>query len=359
MNYKISIIVPIYNGERYIEKCAKSLLNQELKQLEIIFINDGSNDNSKLILDKLSKEYSNIKVLHQDNKGPGAARNLGIKIARGKYIGFVDVDDYPKEDMYLKLYSLAEKYDLDMAVCGFEVRDSNDKVKDIALPNYSKEIYIDRNDIRANILTRIIHNGPEILASQWNKIYKKELLDKYNIRVIEDRRFGEDWLFNQLVLGKINKIGFIEEPLYRYVRSNSESLASSYLKNSFELFTTSKKFREDRMKEWRLDTKEYIYIDNDNFCKLIYDRVIVNELKKENYITIKEKYINIKNYIQSEIVQNAARNSNKNLYSKLYIQKKINIVFVRAYFDCNIRPYCSKLKRVIKNIKLRTTLNRF
>lgn len=348
MNCNISIIVPVYNGEKYIEKCVKSLLSQKIKKIEIIFINDGSNDNSKLILDKLSKEYSNIKVLHQDNKGPGAARNLGIKIARGKYIGFVDVDDYPKEDMYLKLYSLAEKYDLDMAVCGFEVRDSNDKVKDIALPNYSKEIYIDKNDIRANILTRIIHNGPEILASQCNKIYKKELLDKYNIKVIEDRRFGEDWLFNQLVLGKINRIGFIEEPLYRYVRSNSESLASSYLKNSFELFTTSKKFREDRMKEWGLDAKEYIYMDNDNFCKLIYDRVIINELSKRNKITLKKKFMNIKNYIESEIVQNSAKNSNNYLYAKLYCNRKIINIFIRAYFDANIRPILSRIKRKVR-----------
>lgn len=347
-NLKLSIIIPVYNGEQYIEQCTKSLLNQQLKQIEIIFINDGSIDNSKLILDKLSKRYSNIRVLHQENKGPGAARNLGIEVAKGEYIGFVDVDDTPKEDMYYKLYSLSEEYDLDMAVCGFEVIDSSNKIKEIALPKYNKKIYIDKDDIRENILIRVIYNGPETLASQWNKIYRKSLLDKYKIRVDEDRMFGEDWLFNQFMLGKINKIGFIEEPLYRYIRSNNESLASLYLENAFELFTTSKKFREERIKEWGLDTQKHMYIDNDNFCKLIYNRVIVNELSNKKDINLREKFINIKNYIQSDIVQNSAKNSNKQLYARLYCENRIINVFIKAYFDANIRPSLSKLKRKLR-----------
>ncbi len=347
-NVKISVIVPVYNGEQYIEDCAKSLLRQNLKEMEFIFINDGSTDDSKLILDKLSKKYRNIRVLHQENKGPGASRNLGIEVAQGKYVGFVDVDDYPKEDMYYKLYSLIEEYDLDIAVCGFEIVDSNNKIKDIVLPKYNKMIYTDKDDIRENILIRVIYNGPETLASQWNKIYRKELLDKYKIRVDENRSFGEDWLFNQLILGKVNKIGFIEEALYRYIRCNRESLASVYLTNAFELFSTSKVFREERIKEWGLYTPKYIRIDNDNFCNLIYNRVIVNELSNKNNTTLKQKFTNIKYYIASDIVQDSAKNSNNHIYAKLYCKNKIMNIFIRAYFDSNIRPILSKIKRKLR-----------
>ena len=202
MNYDISVIVPVYNGEKYIEKCFESIKNQTIKNIEVIFVNDGSTDNSKQILDNIKKVNKgvNVKIIHQENKGPGSARNTGIINASGKYIGFVDIDDKPKINMYEKLYSLVEKYNVDIAVCGFEVVDSKNNIKEIILPKYKQEAYLNKNDIKDNVLKRIICNGGETLASQCNKIYRKSIIDKYLIRVDERRSFGEDYMFNLLLL---------------------------------------------------------------------------------------------------------------------------------------------------------------
>ena len=348
MNYDISVIVPVYNGEKYIEKCFESIKNQTIKNIEVIFVNDGSTDNSKQILDNIKKVNKgvNVKIIHQENKGPGSARNTGIINASGKYIGFVDIDDKPKINMYEKLYSLVEKYNVDIAVCGFEVVDSKNNIKEIILPKYKQEAYLNKNDIKDNVLKRIICNGGETLASQCNKIYRKSIIDKYLIRVDERRSFGEDYMFNLLLLGKIEKIGFIEEPLYKYIRCNNESLASRYLDNAFDLFTESMEFRIQRMKEWGIYTDEYIRIANDKFCDFIYDRVIKNELYNKR--STKQKANRIKYYVNNEILQDAADNCLNSRYGKLYKNRKYRTLYIRAYFDINIRPILGKVKRILR-----------
>ena len=100
MNPKVSIIVPIYNSEKYMNKCIESILNQTLTEIEIILVNDGSTDNSGKIIDNYAKKDNRIKVIHQQNSGPSVARNKGISTAKGKYIGFVDSDDYIESTMY-------------------------------------------------------------------------------------------------------------------------------------------------------------------------------------------------------------------------------------------------------------------
>ena len=295
----------------------------------------------------MKNKYRNVSIIHQENKGPGAARNKGIEIANGKYIGFMDVDDSVTEDMYEKLYKKSEKYNLDMVVCGQQIIDSNGNIKEIIIPKYSKDIYKNRNEIREYILKRILINGPELLASQCNKIYKKSIIKKYKIRVPENRYFGEDWFFNQLMLSKVNKVGFLMEPLYKYIRSNADSLSSVYLNNAFDIFVESYKFKKCRMKEWKLNNRKYELIENKNFCDTIYKRVIVNEMSKKNNISLVSKFNNIKNYILNERIQYAANNCNNSRYSRMYSKKRILTIFIFAYFDENIRPYLSKIKKIV------------
>ena len=123
MNPQISVIVPIYNVEKYLAKCIDSIINQTLTNIEIILVNDGSTDNSRKIIDKYDKKDSRIKVIHKKNGGQGSARNAGLDIAKGEYIGFVDSDDWIDSNMYENLYNAAISNNADIVVCNRKVFD--------------------------------------------------------------------------------------------------------------------------------------------------------------------------------------------------------------------------------------------
>ena len=119
-NIKVSIIVPVYNSEKYLQTLINSLIAQTLKEIEIIVIDDGSTDSSGKILDDYQSELEKIKVIHKQNAGVSAARNTGLEVASGEYIGFVDSDDWIEKDMYEKLYNTAKLKNCNVVICNFE-----------------------------------------------------------------------------------------------------------------------------------------------------------------------------------------------------------------------------------------------
>lgn len=121
----ISVIVPVYNCEKYLEKCVCSIINQKYDNIEIILVNDGSSDSSGSICNHLKNRYSNVKVFHQNNMGQASARNVGIIHACGEYIGFVDSDDWISDEMYEILYDKLQEYDAQIACCGIEKVQNN------------------------------------------------------------------------------------------------------------------------------------------------------------------------------------------------------------------------------------------
>lgn len=204
---KISVIVPVYNAEKYLEKCLDSLVNQTLKDIEIIVVNDGSTDGSEKIL---SKYKNKIKIIHQKNSGVASARNNGMSVARGEYIAFVDSDDWVDKDMFLKLYQKAKANDMDVVECNFKY----------VFNNYEKNGVIDlKNDINNydNIKKYFVNMFPVI----WNKIYKKDILKNITFK---DGVWAEDVEFLYRILPNIKTIGIISDKLYYYYqREMSES----------------------------------------------------------------------------------------------------------------------------------------
>lgn len=347
--YKISVIIPVYNAALYIENCIKSIESQTLKDLEIIIINDGSIDNTKEIIEEIRKKSSrDIVVINQGNKGPGAARNVGTNVASGEYLAFIDVDDKVKYNMYESLYMSAKKNCSDVVICGYEIISNEKKSKEI-LPNFKNEYYSGKEEIRENILKNIINNGAGIFASQCNKIYKREFIKKYNIKVNEKRRFGEDWFFNQLVLENATSISFVNEALYEYFRINERSLSSVYLQNSYELFKESYKFRRERMKNWKLNDEANIRIYNTEFCETIYTRILMNEFDNQNKININKKIKNLKKYLNDKEFINIIENSNTTRYTCILKNKKKQWIILNVFFDKVIRLKLSTIKRIILN----------
>ena len=198
---KVSIIVPVYNVEKYIDKCLSSLVNQTLNDIEIIIVNDGSIDKSEQIILKYKEKYpSKIVYLKKENGGLSDARNFGMPYAKGNYIAFLDSDDYVELDTYEKLYNRAIQTDADMVECDFYWEYSDKKIHDTSA-NYK-----DESDMYAN--ARVV---------AWNKLYKKDLIINSGIKFPKGLRY-EDLEFFYKILPQLKKIELINEPLIHYVQ---------------------------------------------------------------------------------------------------------------------------------------------
>lgn len=237
MNPKVSIIVPIYNMEKYLAKCFNSLLAQTLKEIEIIAVNDGSTDDSMLILKAYEEKESRIKIIDQSNQGVSAARNNGILHAKGDYIGFVDPDDWIAENMYHEMFHRATTYDADIVMCSYKseyVHHAKEKV--FPFPN---EVYWEKEGIQKNILRRLI--GPleeevakpdflDALGPVWSKLYKKKLITDHHLSFRDLREIGtnEDGLFNIAAFYYAKSCYFSNDPFYHYWKGNVESITTNY-----------------------------------------------------------------------------------------------------------------------------------
>ena len=186
----VSVIVPVYNVQDYIEKCLDSLINQTLEQLEVIVIDDGSTDKTGLIVDEYQNKYkSKIKVIHKKNEGVSIARNVGLEKATGEYIGFLDSDDWVNYDMYEKLYKLAIKDNCDIVAC------------DTLAIYPDKKVLIESHINETSTTEDLMLNAYAVI---WNKIYKREIID--GIKFKEKMNFCEDVQFLYMVYPKIKKI---------------------------------------------------------------------------------------------------------------------------------------------------------
>ena len=213
---KVSVIVPVYNTEKYLRRCLDSLFNQTIEDIEIIVINDCSPDNSKEILKEYEKKYKDkIKVFHnKTNKGIGYNRNYGIKKATGEYIGFVDSDDWVNETMYDKLYKKAKTDKLDLVLCNFhKMLEKENDLEEIA----SSEISYFKNTNLKQTPNLLL----DVELAPWNKLYKKELIKE--IAFPENLKY-EDTVFVLKAMARSKKIGMVDEKLnYYLVRSKSET----------------------------------------------------------------------------------------------------------------------------------------
>ena len=200
----ISVIIPVYNVENYVEKCLDSVRRQSYSNLEIIVVDDGATDRSGEICERISKEDDRIKVFHKQNGGLSSARNYGIKKARGEWVCFVDSDDYIRRNFVEKLYEAVNKNGADVAVCGYDSEKPQQEVVS------GKE---------ATVRLLVQQGNMEIIA--WNKIYKKGLFLDNEIWFPEGMNY-EDCLTTYKVLSFSNRVAYVSESLYVYVeRDNS------------------------------------------------------------------------------------------------------------------------------------------
>ncbi len=303
MKKKVSVIVPVYNVEDYLEKCLDSIMNQTLKDIEIIIVNDGSPDNSQVIIDEYKKKDKRIVSIVKENGGVGSARNLGLKKASGEYIAYIDSDDWIELDMLEKMYDRAKKTDSDIIICGYKniypsrVEDTliNDKI-------------IMSTESRKN--SRLFNP-----IGTWCKLYKRKFLLESDVLFTTDKVWYEDLSYTVKLLALTDKIDYVNLPLYNYlIRENSIMNSSKILKNLDLLisfndiidFFVGKSLYNKFYSELEFLAIEHILIYGvTRVCRIDGDKNTKAEVIKQfkNYINNK-----FPNYKKNKYLKNLSRN---------------------------------------------------
>lgn len=268
---KVSAIIPVYNTSKYLDKCIESVLKQTLDNIEIIIINDGSNDNSDEIINKYLNNKS-IRYYNRKNHGIGATRNFGIENAHGKYICFIDSDDYVDELMFEKMYNRCENDKLDVLICDYyENYEKQNKIKKINLISFGNTTL----NKKPNLII-------DINLSPWNKMYRKKLFDNQSIRFPIDLKY-EDMPFVLKTFKEADKIGKINEAFnYYLIRDNTETTTMD--RRVFDIFDIL-----DIIRNYFSDNRELKkYIDTLIVCKITTYTVQQRNQKDKN---IRDEFI--------------------------------------------------------------------
>lgn len=280
MKPKLSVCIPIYNAEKYLDKCLETVSNQTIENYEIICVNDGSTDNSKKIIEKYQKKHKNIKLINQENGGVNKARIVAYKNASGEYIAWVDADDFVELNMFEKLYSAAKNGNFDIAMCNYNF-----------YPNkvINKQKWF--NEYKGELNWKFVYNN----TVQWNKIVKKTLLDSLDICNLFET-VGEGCY--SLVLISTKKIISINECLYNY-RVGHTSLSSN-----FENIEWYKKTVE-RAKNKYLFVKDNNYDEEwIEFFNYIYLYYVLILLIVSAYNSSRKDYLSCQNILTKEQIFN-------------------------------------------------------
>lgn len=320
MNSEISVIVPIYNVENYLDRCIKSILNQTFENFELILINDGSLDSSLDICNKYGMYDKRIKIINQNNKGVSCSRNIGIENANGKYLLFVDADDYIDYDMLECLYNMTKTYDVDISICRCKLFiDGKLQNKQIITENI--EIFKENKKIIENFMKE-----NKFLFSPCNKLYKKSIIIENEIRFPLNIRYSEDAIFNYKVFLNVKKVAFTNIQKYNYYINNSSSI-TKLDESRLDILIGM----EEIHKMIELYYPELKYIISNTYVTSTLG--IIRDLAKSNEILIKYNILkNIKFLINKN---NYITNSCKDLETKnrvLYLLAKKSPLLVATIY---------------------------
>ena len=335
-SYSLSIILPVFNVEKYLDRCIKSILEETYKDLELVIVNDGTKDDSENIIIRYLEKYNNITYIVKENGGLSHARNVGYTYAKGEYIAFFDSDDYIEKDMYEKLMAKVKDYNYDIVVCDLYMEYEQTGKKIYVGSNVEKEykdVEEDNNEI--SIRKEIMEN---IYIAVHNKIYKKELIEKTfeNGMPFVNGMYYEDIVYTYSILQNTRSISFVKEPLYYYVQRTS-SISNNYDKKLYDIITSVEMLIENAVENNRFeDYKEILeYIG----IRYMYGTFMKRIAKTKN------KKIYLEGY--NRVIQ-----EDKKIYEKYGIlgkNKKKNSILnnCKEYSECKEKSLRLKLKNLI------------
>jgi glycosyltransferase involved in cell wall biosynthesis len=318
-NNLVSIIVPIYKVEKYMERCVESIITQTYKNIEIILIDDGSPDKCPQICDHYMEKDKRIKVIHQQNKGLSGARNSGLRIMTGQYVMFVDSDDVIHHYMVEHLVGVIKKYNADMVICNFEEFNNINKIvmnieEDNSVIKSKTEIYKELFSLKNKIQTA------------WGKLYRSEMFKEFSYP--EDKKFAEDMFVIHKLIDKAEKIVWDNRVYYYYFQGGVSLVRSE--------FSINKLLMVDAAKEWNdFINNKYSYLEE--FSLACYFAILSStyiEILLNNREGIYDKYLDL---YDQEIKKNFTKYKGnkvalKNEKIKIYLLKyKLSRICVLLY----------------------------
>lgn len=249
----ISIIIPIYNVERWLRRAVNSLQNQTFSSYEILLVDDGSTDNSGILCDRLADDDMRIRVIHQENAGAASARNAAIAIARGKYLYFMDGDDWCDKNMLADMYKVASENNLDLLVTGFTIDTYYDNEGRYyrEFRNAPDKIFASRDEFR-NEACKLF--DAQLLYAPWNKLYRREYLNEHNLRF--PTTFWDDLPFNLDVMRDVERVGCLDGHYYHFLRARAESENTKYRADMYNKREEEHQWMRELFKYWNIDTPE-------------------------------------------------------------------------------------------------------
>ncbi|MEE1101372.1 MAG: glycosyltransferase [Agathobacter sp.] len=311
MNDLITVMIPAYNAQKYIGRCIESLIEQTYKDIEILIVNDGSKDSTKSICEEYSKKDERVRLVNQENGGEGAARNTGLIEARGKYLTFVDADDYVKDDFIERLYTNLVKNDARLAICGFtELRE------DTVLNETSGEISIMNQETGMEMLLR----EDSFKGYVWNKIFDLDIIRQNKLSFDVSLAVWTDVLFVFQYMRHIDKIVFDPTPEYYYI----------YLETSVShgggnnVIAVDKSYSAIRAKEQMVD------------------------FIPENYLKVRRQ-LAIR-FVQSSlaVLRNIGYSNNQGQYKQF---KDNSILYIKKYYK-SVKKYLSRKERILSRLAI-------
>lgn len=316
MNNLISVIVPVYNIEDYIERCIESVLKQTYKNFELLLIIDGATDNSKSICDKWSEKDDRVRVIYQENGGVSSARNHGIKEAKGDYITFVDGDDYINTEMLEQLLNNMICNDSDISMCDLCVVHLNGNKSRVDMPDqvfdkkYLIENYFDNPNIK------------ELLWGPYQKLFKKQVLKDISFKKYA---LGEDILFVFEAIQNIIKLSYVNYEGYYYVHREGSAVKSAFSRKKFDYIYAAKEIVDicEKKIPYAVDTANVWLYKN---SLVLFRSLIVNNAKKEFSLEFNE----LKRYLKK----------NKGKYFR-YLDKKRKM-------DYYVSMYCPMIYKFMR-----------
>lgn len=320
-NLEITIIIPVFNAEKYLVRCLESIICQTYKNFEVILINDGSTDKSERIILDFVKSYNRFRYFSQSNAGPSLARNLGIKEAKGKYLAFIDADDWLGPDYLEKLVIPMQKPLIDLVCAGYyEV--NKDYPKGLQLHDFQPEFFtssIDKKRFQVNLF-----NG--LTGVLWGKLFKKEIFLVNNIEFHPNLRLSEDLLAVLEYSLYLNKVFIIPDSIYFYNRLNENGLSTGL--NIEKYYSLKKFFQELEPFRKKLDFIDFEQKKNNRLNSFMIELLKANASSKQKYYTIADFLVRNEKSFHPHITQISKKNYlilknifNGNFYSSWIIMK--------------------------------------
>jgi glycosyltransferase involved in cell wall biosynthesis len=353
-NPLISVIVPVYNAEEYLPACLDSILKQDLREIEIIVIDDGSTDGSGKIADRYAKGDSRIQVIHQENAHLSASRNAGMQLATGEYIAFIDSDDWIETDMFSSMYKVAKREESDVVICSVTVEYTKDNR--IYFEKVNQE-YTERD--QKNFYSLFVELSKlHLFNYAWNKIYRAQILRDQKLNFEVEAPF-EDIAFNLQVLQSIGTISVLPNTYYHYMRRDVATIISSYRPKFLEAHKRKEEIFQSFFKQFGVDrtiSDEYLYNmkvrDYRVFLYTLY-RPGAKLSRKERLAIIRTEYFS--SLILMEIVKKTV---SEDIHQKIFRELLLHTSPLLTDFCCSfllfLRYRLEFLYREYRTIRMRS-----